>query len=265
MNPLQTVAPTPHAGQGPPRRLHLEPSPKRLRILFNGQFVADSRNVMLLHEETHLPVYYIPQDDVRMAHLTPTDHSTHCPYKGDAAYWTVQVDDKRAENAVWGYPEPLPQAPDLTGYMAFYWNKMGAWFEEDEQVFGHARDPYHRIDVLHSSRHVRAEINGETVADTTRACLLFETGLPTRYYIPKTDVRLDWLAPSAKQTICAYKGEASYYAVRMGETLVKDIAWYYPYPNPEVAKIQNRICFLNEKVDLYVDGALQEKPQTPWS
>lgn len=247
-------------------RLTFEPSPRWVRVLFNGQFVADSKRVMLLHEQGHLPVYYFPRADVRDDFLTKTEHSTHCPYKGDATYWTVTVGDRTAENAVWGYPDPLPDAPDLADYMAFYWEKMDSWFEEEEEVFVHPRDPYHRVDVCPSSRHVRVVVDGETVAETNHPYLLFETGLPTRYYIPKVDVRLDLLEPSEKTTRCPYKGEANYYSVQVGNTVTEDIVWFYRYPVNAVASLQSTLCFFNEKVDaIYVDGEMEEKIETPWS
>ncbi|HEX9032169.1 MAG TPA: DUF427 domain-containing protein [Streptosporangiaceae bacterium] len=130
----------------------------------------------------------------------------------------------------------------------------------------HPRDPYHRVDVLHSSRHVRVVMLGETVAETTRPRLLFETNLPTRYYIPPRDVRLDLLVASETSTQCPYKGVASYYGVRAGDTVARDVAWTYRFPIPECPKIEGLICFFNEKVDaIFLDGAELPKPRTPWS
>jgi len=143
---------------------------------------------------------------------------------------------------------------------------MDAWFEEDDEVFVHPRDPYHRVDVLNSSRHVKVIVGGEVVAETTRPRLLFETGLPTRYYIPKLDVRLDLLTPTNTSTRCPYKGKASYWTVNLGGKEFTDIVWGYPAPIPECPKIENLLCFYDEKVDaVYVDGELQPKPVTPWS
>jgi uncharacterized protein (DUF427 family) len=247
--------------------VRFEPTGKRVRVYFGGVPVADSTHVRMLFETAHLPVYYFPLEDLRMDLLVPTDHHTHCPYKGEASYYSVKVGDKVAENAVWRYPEPLAEAPqELATLVAFYWNKMDAWFEEDDEVYVHPRDPYKRIDVLQSSRHVQVHVAGELVADTHRPRLLFETNLPTRYYIPKVDVRLDLLEDSDATTRCPYKGVASYYSVRVGDQEAKDIAWYYALPIPECPKIENMICFFNEKVDaIYVDGELQPKPKTPWS
>ncbi|MDQ3983008.1 MAG: DUF427 domain-containing protein, partial [Actinomycetota bacterium] len=137
------------------RFLFFEDSPRRVRATFAGETIVDSRHAKLLHEGGHLPVYYFAEEDVRMDLLERTARSTHCPYKGDASYWTLRVGDEEAEDAAWSYPEPREGAPPLAGYLAFYWEKLDGWFEEDEQVFGHPRDPYHRIDAVPTSRHIR--------------------------------------------------------------------------------------------------------------
>jgi uncharacterized protein (DUF427 family) len=242
--------------------LYFEDSPRRVRVVFGGETVADSRRVKLMHEARLLPVYYFAEEDVRMELLEESAHMTHCPFKGDASYWSVRVGEKVAENAVWGYPEPLENAPPLAGYLAFYWRKMDHWFEEDEEVFVHPRDPYHRVDVLESSRHVKVLVNGETIAETNRPRILFETGLPPRYYIPPEDVREEALVPSDKQTQCPYKGVASYYTVEAGGERIEELIWYYPEPIPEASKIAGQLAFFNEKVDLEVDGEEQEQPKT---
>jgi uncharacterized protein (DUF427 family) len=142
---------------------------------------------------------------------------------------------------------------------------MDAWFEEDEEVFVHPRDPYTRVDTVHSSRQVRVEIDGVTLGETHRPILLFETGLPTRYYIPKQDVRMDLLEPTESVTRCPYKGVARHWSAQVRDKLIKDIVWSYPAPIPECPKIENLLSFYNEHVDLYVDGVLQERPITPFS
>jgi uncharacterized protein (DUF427 family) len=173
--------------------------------------------------------------------------------------------DKVAENAVWSYPEPVESCPPISGFMAFYWQMMDHWYEEDEEVFVHPRDPYHRVDILQSSRHVKVRVNGELVAETERPKILFETGLPPRYYIPPEDVREDVLVSSKKTTRCPYKGVASYWSIEVGAERVEDLIWYYPEPIPEAAKIKGLLAFFNEKVDLEVDGEVQETPITQWS
>jgi uncharacterized protein (DUF427 family) len=241
--------------------IYFEDSPRRMRALFAGETIVDSRRSKLLHEHGKLPVHYFPEDEVRLDLLEPSDHRTHCPWKGDARHFSVRVGDRISQNAAWSYPEPLPDAPPLAGYLAFYWGRMEEWLEEDEPLIGHARDPYHRVDVLDSSRAVRVEIDGEVVAETSRPRALFETGLPTRWYFPPEDVRQDLLAPSDKHTVCAYKGVASYRSSRTEE----DVAWFYPEPRHDAERVRDHICFFNERVDLYVDGELQERPETQWS
>jgi len=249
----------------PDHTIDWAPSPRWIRVIFGGKTIADSKHVMLLRETNHLPVYYFPINDVRMDLLTRTDHTTHCPYKGDAIYWTVKAGDNVVENAVWSYPNPIPERQYLKEYLAFYWDKMDAWYEEAEEVFVHPRDPYKRIDTLPSRRHVRVVVAGETIAETDHPHLLFETHLPTRYYIPQEDVRLDLLESSDSHSRCPYKGVASFWSVKVGERVFKDLVWSYLDPIPESPKIKGLFCFYNEKVDLYVDGELQPRPKTPWS
>ena len=238
---------------------------KRVRAFFADTAIANSSRALLLLERKHLPVYYFPMDDVRMDLLKETDRHTHCSRKGNASYWTIEVGDRRSENAAWSYLDPIPQAAEIKGYVAFYWNELDSWFEEDDEVFVHPRDPYTRVDVLNSSRHVRVEVEGETIAETHRPRLLFETGLPTRYYIPKDDIRMDLMKPTATKTRCPYKGEASYWSVEAGGKVLEDLAWSYPQPIPECPKIENLVSFFNEKVDIYVDGELRPRPKTHWS
>jgi len=186
----------------------------------------------------------------------------HSGYKGDKIHWTLQVGDRTAENAAWAYPNPKDGRPDLTGYIGFVWNAMDAWYEEEEEVFVHPRDPYSRVDTLHSKRHIRVAANGVTIADTHNPILLFETGLPTRYYIPVEDVNMEHLTPTDHHTICPYKGVASYWNIKTGDKEYKNMAWGYPHPIPEIPKIKGTIAIYNEKLDIYVDGELEDKPKT---
>jgi uncharacterized protein (DUF427 family) len=237
-----------------------------VRVKFNGEIIADSTNAHLLFETRHLPVYYFPRSDVRMDRMTPTGHHTFCPYKGTASYWTVAVGDKVAENAVWGYPEPFEEVTAIKDFVAFYWNRVDAWYEEDEEIFVHPRDPYKRVDVLDSSRSVQVVVGGQVIAETRRARFLFETRLPTRYYIPPDDVRMELLVPSETVTRCPYKGEASYHSVKIGDKVFSDLVWSYPDPIPECPKIKGYLCFFNEQVDeIRVDGVPVARPVTPWS
>jgi uncharacterized protein (DUF427 family) len=244
--------------------IRFEPSQRRVRVMFAGVSIADSRKVILMLENRRLAVYYFPVTDVRTDLFVPTTYSSNHPGKGDASFFSVKVGERVAEKAAWRYLQP--ERGHLKDYVAFYWDKMDAWFEEEDEVFVHPRDPYHRVDVLNSSRHVKVVIGGVVVAETDSPRLLFETGLPTRYYIPKLDVRLELLTSTNTSTRCPYKGKASYWSVTVNGTEFKDIVWAYPAPIPECPKIENLLCFFDEKVDaVYVDGELQAKPVTPWS
>ena len=150
-------------------------------------------------------------------------------------------------------------------WCGFEWDAMEAWFEEDEQVYTHPRDPYTRVDILASSRRVRVLLDGLVLADSTSPRLLFETGLPTRYYLPRTHVRMDLLERSPTVTHCPYKGRAETWSVRVGETLHEDLAWSYPAPLPESQKVAGLIAFYDEKLDIEVDGVLQERPRTKFA
>jgi len=261
----ETAGPGPGYRDKPEHFVEFEPSPKRVRVTFGGETIVDSTAALILYEARHVPVYYFPRADVALDRLQASDHSTHCPFKGDASYYSVVADGRTAENAVWSYELPFDEVAGIKDYLAFYWNRMDHWFEEDEEVFVHARSPRVRIDILDSSRPVRIVLGGTTVAETTRARFLFETGLPTRYYIPREDVSVA-LLPSESQTQCPYKGTASYHSVKVGETTYTDIVWYYSEPVHESARIKDYLCFYNEKVDaVFVDGLEQEKPKTKWS
>ncbi len=247
-------------------RFRWEDSRRRVRVVFAGITVADSTHVMLLHECGRLPVFYFPLEDVRMDLLEATEHRSSSPLKGEASYWTIRGGSRVAEDAAWSYPSPLPDGPPIKGYLAFYWHQMDAWYEEDEQVFAHARDPYKRVDILPSSRHIRVVLAGVTIADSRHPRLLLETGLPIRYYLPEQDVRRELLEPTETATHCPYKGRASYWSATIGDRVFKDIVWSYPDPLPACSPISSLLCFFNERVDaIYVDDERQAVPSTPWS
>lgn len=230
----------------PEHILYFEDSPKRIRIVFGDETIADSQNAKMLHETGHLPIYYLPEDDVRTDLLNSTDHHTHCPFKGDASYWTVQTGDRKAENAVWRYPHSLEEAPPLDDYFAFEWDAMDAWFEEDEPISPHPRDPFHRVDVRSSTRQITVRVDGETIAETKRPMFLFETGLPVRYYIPRADVQNELLIASVKRTACPYKGDARYWSVQADSGVIADLVWCYEQPLPEARKVAGYVCFPQE-------------------
>lgn len=244
-------------------RVRIEDGGKRVRVFLGGECVADTLSPRLVWEKPYYPVYYFPESDVRMELLTASGDEKRSPSRGTATLYNVRAGAKEARDAAYGYREA--QIDELVGYVAFIWDAMDAWFEEDEEVFVHARDPYTRVDALPSSRHIEVRINGVTVADSTRPTLLFETGLPTRYYLPLTDVRMDLLRSSDTATFCPYKGQASYYSVELDGDLIEDILWYYKYPVEESSRIAGMVSFYNEKVDIYVDGVLEDRPKTMFS
>ena len=245
----------------------LEPIQKRVRAFVSGVAVVDSTRVVMMRETAHLGVYYFPLEDVRADLLVPSGKLVGSPYKGDASYFSVEVGGRVVADAAWRYLNPPSDCPDISGYVAFHWGAMDAWYEEDEEVFVHARDPLHRIDVLDSSRHVRVVIGGKIVADTRRGVFLFETSLPTRHYIPKLDVHFEHLRPSPMRTACAYKGRTTaYWSAETADGSVRDVAWSYEAPRPEAAKVANMVAFFNERVDaIFVDGVEMPRSQTMWN
>ncbi len=262
----RTAGPGPGYASHPGYAITFTPCAKRIRAKLGDQTIIDSLGAMLLHETRHIPVYYFPRGDVRMELLTSTDRTTNCPFKGDAAYWTVAAAGRTAENAAWSYPLPYDEVPQITDYMAFYWPAMDSWWEEDEQVFVHARDPFVRIDILPSHRRVQITLAGTIVADTTNALFLYETGLPTRYYIPPSDVRTDLLTRAETRSSCPYKGDADYWSADIAGRTFADSVWAYPDPVRESTPIKNHMCFFSEHVDgITIDGIDQPKPITKWS
>lgn len=244
-----------------------EPNHRRIRAWFGGEVVADTTASIYVFEKDHLPAYYIPWTDVRQGFLVPSDTTTVCPRKGTATYRTIDVAGRRSVDALWTYPQPLDDSLDLSEYVSFYWDRVDAWFEEDEQVFVHPRDPYVRVDVLPSSRHVEVYIGDTLVADTRSPKILFETGLPPRYYIPRIDVRNELFTGSATTTSCPYKGTASYMS---GSFLLgssgpgssglehsgpQDVAWFYPQTTSAASGIENHLSFYAERgARIVVDG-----------
>lgn len=239
-----------------PHTLYFEGTPKRVRAFFGGEVVADSRRAKLLHETAIMPVYYLPEEDVRMGLMERTEHTTYCPFKGDAVYYTIRAGGEVGENFVWTYPNPNPDALYLEGHLAFYFDRMERWMEEEEEIVGHPRDPYHRIDVLNGSSGIEVKVGGEVVAKSENPMVLFETGFPSRYYIPRSDVNRDVLSATETRTICPYKGVASYWTVEAGDTLVEDAAWSYPDPLSEAARVEDLLCFdeAKEGVEVTITG-----------
>jgi len=242
-------------------RVRIEPSRKRVRAMVGGEVVADSNSPLLVWEIPYYPTYYFPEADVRTDLLVETGETQKSPSRGVATQFTVEVNGSGGS----AYTFSESKIDEIAGHYAFVWKTMDHWFEEDEEVFVHARDPYTRIDILPSSRRVRVEVEGVTVADTMNASFLFETGLPTRYYIPKTDVHMELLTSTDTITKCPYKGDARYWSVTVDGKTRDDLVWGYDAPLPESQKILGLVSFYNEKVDIYVDEVPEEQPKTKFS
>jgi uncharacterized protein (DUF427 family) len=239
----------------------VEPTPRRIRVRLAHQVIADSDRAQLLvqYGPGGLPTYYLPREDVAADVLVDPTVDDRGRQR-----WTVQVGRSRAPGAAWTHEDPTGPMAALADHVTFSWRQL-EWYEEDERVVMHARDPYKRVDTLQSSRHVQVYVEGELLADSVRPLLLFETSLPTRYYLPYEDVRTELLEASDVVSICPYKGQARYWSVRAGDSLVPDLVWSYPSPIPENPKIKDLMSFYNERVDLVIDGKRQERPVTPWS
>jgi uncharacterized protein (DUF427 family) len=241
----------------------VEPTARWIRVLLDDAVIADSRRARLLIQYGRppmLPTYYFPLDDVDSDALVDAtqldDGSTR---------WSVAAGGTRVEDGAWTHPRAQGALADIEGMVTFTWQGRLQWLEEDERLFAHARDPHKRVDVAPSSRHVQVHVDGVQVADSSRPLLLFETSLPTRFYLPADDVRMDLLAPTETVSECPYKGRARYWSLRTNGVEHRDIAWSYPDPIPENPRIRDLVCFFNEKVDLVVDGEPWERPTSPWS
>lgn len=244
-------------------RPRVEPSPRWVRVKAGDVEIANSRRALLLsrYGPGMLPTYCFPAEDVRTDLLSPSgrDHDG-----GEIAH-DVVVGDLVVAGGATLFSDPPPRLKSLAGHWTFAWDTGLTWLEEALEVNVHARDTNKRVDVLPSERHVTVEIDGVVVADTRRPHALFETSLPTRWYLPMEDVRRDLLVPSDTVTRCPYKGKATYWSAQIGDRLHRDVAWTYREPVVECPRIKGLVCFFNERVDLTVDGELWTRPRTPWS
>jgi uncharacterized protein (DUF427 family) len=257
--------------------LRHEPLQKRIRATLGDETVVDSTRALVVWEPKRVvPQYAVPEADVTAeivagaagrADLADADAPRLAgrPVYDPSVPFAVHTTDGepvtvRARATGREAPGFRPADADLDGHVILDFDGFDAWYEEDERNLAHPRDPYHRVDIVHSSRHVRIERDGEVLAESDRPYLLFESWLPVRSYLPREDVRAD-LVPSHRRTFCAYKGEASYWSVGG----LGDIAWSYPAPLREAAEITDRIAFFDEHVDVTVDGVALERPVTPWS
>jgi uncharacterized protein (DUF427 family) len=243
--------------------VRVEQGEKWVRAYLGGELVADTTRPLLVWEAPYYPTYYFPAADVRAELLHAEGALEHSPSRGDGELFSVRAGAREVPAAAVRYEDSPIEA--LRSTIKLRWDAMDAWFEEDEEVYTHARDPRTRVDILASSRHVRVEVDGVTLAESGSPRLLFETGLPVRYYLPKPHVRMDLMVRSERVTHCPYKGQAESWSVRIGESVREQLAWCYPTPLPESEKIAGLIAFYNEKVDLFIDGARQQRPKTHFS
>ena len=247
--------------QGAAARGRIEPAPRRVRGFLGSELVFDTTAARYVWEVPYYPQYYIPRADVRSEFLRDEDHPQHVQFGPSRTFALV--------GASGTYPSAARVFDEgegpVAGLVRFDWAALN-WFEEDEPIYGHPRNPYVRVDALRSHRHVTVELDGVLLADTATPVLLFETGLPTRYYIDRTDIAFEHLVPSDTQTLCPYKGVTSgYWSVRVGDSLQADLAWTYNTPLPAVAPIANMVAFYNERLDITVDGVPLGRPRTHFS
>jgi uncharacterized protein (DUF427 family) len=239
---------------------HVEPVPRRIRAVLAGTTVLDTTRALYVWEWSHYPQYYIPIADVLPGVLVPEDHRQHSP-RGEVDLQGVKVGDTHRPHAA----KVLPDSPidGLSGTVRFEWQALDAWFEEDEQVFVHPRNPYVRVDALRSTRPMQVSLEGVILAESRSPVMVFETGLPTRYYLNRTEVDFAHLIPTDTVTACPYKGQTSgYWSVRAADTVHPDLAWAYDFPTRQLQPIAGLIAFYNERVDIVLDGRLLERPET---
>lgn len=243
---------------------HVEPSPRRVRVRAGDVEIADSKRALLLvrYGPGILPTYCLPAADVRTELLRPSAEQSA---EGFLVPHDVVADETIVPAAAQLVRIPPAPLEAVDGHWTFTWDAGLSWFEEALEVHVHARDPGKRVDVVPSDRHIRVELDGEVLAESHRPHALFESTLPTRWYLPAEDVRQDLVVPSATVSRCPYKGTASYLSFSVGGTVHQDLAWTYPDPVQECPRIKDLVCFFNERVDLVIDGERQERPRTPWS
>jgi uncharacterized protein (DUF427 family) len=234
----------------PDRLPYAEPLRRRMRVKFGGAWIADSDDVVLLHEPGHYPVAYFPLDDITTGVLEPSDHTTRHRDLGTTSWYTVRAGEQSRPRAAWQHTELPGHASDLKGRVAFAWQAMDAFYEEDERIVGHAADSYHRIDIRQTSRHLVVRSGDRVVADSARPLVLYESGFAPRWYVPRVDVDQSALTPAEGQTFCPYKGLCSYYDIADA----RRAAWSYEDAWPEVRRISGLISFEPDMVAVHLDG-----------
>jgi uncharacterized protein (DUF427 family) len=242
---------------------HVAPVPRRVRAMLGGRVVLDTVRALYVWEVPYYPQYYIPVADVAPGVLIDEQHPQRLS-RGTARRHGLAAGGENRPGAARVYGDDAMAG--LAGTARFEWSALDAWFEEDEEVFVHPRSPYTRVDALRSTRTVRVELDGVLLAESRSPVLVFETGLPTRYYLNRTEVDFSSLVPSDTRTACPYKGTTSgYWSVRAGETVHPDLAWAYDFPTRQLLPIAGLIAFYNEKVDITIDGQRQDRPTTHFS
>jgi uncharacterized protein (DUF427 family) len=242
---------------------HVEPVPRRVRAYLAGEKVLDTVRARYVWESVNYPQFYVPAADVR-EDLLEREDSTLNTRRGTAELLAVRVGDVVRPHAVKFYQQsPLA---GVEGTMRFEWSALEQWYEEDELVFVHPRSPYVRVDALRSNRPIRVELEGALLAESGSSVMVFETGLPTRYYLDRTALRFEQLVHTDTISSCPYKGTTSdYWAVRLGETVHADLAWSYDFPTRALSPIAGLVAFYNEKVDIVLDGEPLARPHTLFS
>lgn len=234
----------------PERLLYAEPLRRRMRVMFGGTWIAQSDDVLVLHEPGRYPVAYFPKPDVINDVLQPSDRATEHPELGPTAWYVVRRGDNEARRGAWEHTS-LPRCAEvLADRVAFAWHAMDAFYEEDERILGHAADAYHRIDIRQSVRRLTVSADESLIADTLRPLVLYESGFAPRWYVPREDVTDGALTPVRRPTFCPYKGLCSYCDIG-GTTRA---AWSYPDPYKEVDRIADLISFEPDKVTVTIDG-----------
>ncbi|HEY4281376.1 MAG TPA: DUF427 domain-containing protein [Conexibacter sp.] len=235
----------------PERLLYTEPLRRRMRVELGGGVIAQSDNVQILYEPARYPVAYFPVGDIAGGVLRPSDRRTDHPDLGETAWLdVVGADGAVSRRAAWQHVDPPTSAGTLRDTVAFAWRAMDGFFEEDERILGHAADPYHRIDIRRSARHLKVIADGRAVADTHASLVLYESGFAPRWYVPRSDVVGKELTPVDGMTFCPYKGLASYYDVAG----VARGAWSYRAPIDEMPRIADHVSFEPDKVEVLIDG-----------
>lgn len=246
-----------------PTRILIEPTPRWVRAKFNNVIVGNTQRALFVHEQVpngwKAPAYLFPEKDIRKELLVFSGVTEKADRAGLATFYHVKVGNKVYENAAFSYEKPLPGAEALKGHIGFVWKKVDQWLEEEETIFQHPRDPYHRVDAIPSSRHIKIVLGGKVIAESRRPVIVYETGIRPRYYLPRVDIREEYLTRTELHTRCPYKGEASYWSADIDGKQFDNIVWSYPYPFPDVQNLSALLSFYNEKVDaVYVDGVKEE-------